>query len=92
VQVTLRGEPREDGLLVDVPEFERIVKETVIDRFDHKHLNDEIVEFKDLIPSVENIAKVIYRTLKPRFVQADANLANVMVWETPKTWCEYAED
>ena len=92
VQVTLRGEPRENGLLVDVPEFERIVKQAVINRFDHKHLNDELVEFKDLIPSVENIAKVIYRTLKPHFAPADATLANVTVWETPKTWCEYAED
>ena len=92
VQVTLRGEPRANGLLVDVPAFERIVKESVIDRFDHKHLNDEIAEFKELIPSVENIAKVIYRTLKPRFAQADVNLANVTVWETPKTWCEYAEE
>ena len=36
---------------------------------------------------VENIARVIYRLLKPRL----ANLAAVTVWETPKTWCEYSE-
>lgn len=91
LQVTLVGEPEgTTGLLVDVPAFERIVAETVIDRLDHKNLNVEVAEFADLIPSVENIAQVIYRLLKPKFEGA-TRLASVTVWETPKTWCEYSE-
>ncbi len=91
VQVTLTGLPNASGLLVDVPAFERIVATTVIDRFDHKNLNVELPEFRELIPSVENIAMTIYRLLKPQFRDAGANLASVTVWETPKTWCEYSE-
>ena len=95
VQVTLKGIPHETrrGVLVDVPAFERIVAETVIDRFDHKNLNVELPEFREtgLIPSVENIAMTIYRLLKPKFADSGAGLASVTVWETPKTWCEYAE-
>lgn len=91
VQVTLRGEPDERGVLVDVPAFERVVAEAVIDRFDHKNLNAELPEFRERIPSVENIAQVIYRLLQPRFAAARAELAAVTVWETPKTWCEYSE-
>lgn len=93
VQVTLKGLPDENGLLVEVPAFERVVAETVIDRFDHKNLNVEVAEFRDagLIPSVENIARVIYHMLKPNFADAGATLASVTVWETPKTWCEYSE-
>jgi len=91
LQVTLVGQPDENGLLVDVPAFERIVAETVIDRFDHKNLNAEVSEFRELIPSVENIARVIYRLLQPRFATEQARLAAVTVWETPKTWCEYSE-
>ena len=91
VQVTLKGVPGASGVLVDVPAFERIVAATVIDRFDHKNLNVEVAEFRDLIPSVENIALTIYRLLKPRFTDAGATLASVTVWETPKTWCEYSE-
>lgn len=89
VQVTLRGEPDQNGVLIEVPEFERIVGTTVIDRFDHKNLNVELPEFRELIPTVENIAMVIYRLLKARFNQG--HLASVTVWETPKTWCEYSE-
>ena len=91
VQVTLAGTPGKAGLLIDVPAFERIVAATVIERFDHKNLNVELPEFRDTIPSVENIAMTIYRLLKPRLTEADAQLASVTVWETPKTWCEYAE-
>ena len=93
VQVTLKGDPESNGVLVDVPAFERIVARTVIDRFDHKNLNVEVPEFRDagLIPSVENIAMTIYRLLKPRFTDAGATLASVTVWETPKTWSEYSE-
>jgi 6-pyruvoyltetrahydropterin/6-carboxytetrahydropterin synthase len=91
VQVTLKGTPGRSGLLVDVPAFERIVAATVIERFDHKNLNVELPEFREVIPSVENIAMTVYRLLKPRFAEAGAALASVTVWETPKTWCEYSE-
>jgi 6-pyruvoyltetrahydropterin/6-carboxytetrahydropterin synthase len=92
VQVTLAGEPDQSvGVLIDVPAMERIVSSTVIDRFDHKNLNVETEEFRDLIPSVENIAMVIFRMLKPQFERQRARLASVTVWETPKTWCEYSE-
>ena len=92
LQVTLAGEPdRVNGVLVDLPAFERVVATAVIDRFDHKNLNAEVPEFRELIPSVENIAMVIHRLLKPKLTAGDVRLAGVTVWETPKTWCEYTE-
>jgi 6-pyruvoyltetrahydropterin/6-carboxytetrahydropterin synthase len=91
LQVTLKGKPSTSGLLVDVPAFERVVKEYVIDKLDHKNLNLDVPEFKEFIPTVENIAMVIFRMLKSRFTGIGAELASVTVWETPKTWCEYSE-
>src|SRR5205823_184271 len=91
LQVTLVGTPDADGVLVEVPGFERVVAETVIDRFDHKHLNAEVPEFRELIPSVENIARVIYGLLAPKLKSDRTRLKSVTVWETPKTWCEYSE-
>ena len=92
VQVTLVGQPDSNGRLVDLPAFERAVATTLIDRFDHKNLNVEVPEFRELIPTVENIALVAYRLLKPELSGTQAKLASVTVWETPKTWCEYSED
>ena len=93
LQVTLVGQPNANGVLIDVPAFESIVAAAVVDRFDHRNLNIELPEFRELIPTVENIARVIYRLLKlQKFEGAGARLATVTVWETPKTWCEYGEE
>lgn len=91
VQVTVAGTPDDNGVIVPVPELERLVDQIVIERFDHRNLNVELAEFADLIPSVENIARVIYRLLKPKLTWPHAKLVSVTVWETPKTWCEYSE-
>jgi len=91
LQVTLTGTPGENGLLIDIPAFEETVARTVIDKFDHKNLNIEVSEFAAVIPSVENIAKVIYSLLKPRLQSERTKLASVTVWETGKTSCEYSE-
>jgi 6-pyruvoyltetrahydropterin/6-carboxytetrahydropterin synthase len=88
VQVAISGQPRCDGTLVNLPDLERLVASTVIDRFDHKHLNLEVPQFADLNPTVENIARIIFGLLKP----VVANLCSVTVWETPKTWCEFSEN
>ncbi len=72
-----------------LPQFEGLVKRYVIDRLDHKHLNLDVPEFATVIPSVENIAAVIWRLLKqtPNF----PTLQNIRVFETPKTWADYCE-
>lgn len=88
VQVAISGKPKADGTLVCLPDLERLVASTVIDRFDHKHLNLEVPEFAELNPTVENIARIIFGLLKP----VVANLASITVWETPKTWCEFSEN
>jgi 6-pyruvoyltetrahydropterin/6-carboxytetrahydropterin synthase len=91
LKVTLKGTPGSNGVLIDLPAMERIVDQAIIEKFDHKNLNVELPEFKNLLPSVENIAMVIYRTLQPKFAETPAKLANVKVWETSKTACEYEE-
>ena len=91
IQVTIKGEPDDNGIIMDVPRFERIVDATIVKRFDHRNLNVEAAEFRDVNPTVENIAKVIYGLLKPALNTGGTILHGVTVWETPKTWCEYTE-
>ncbi len=86
VEVTLAGESDQ---LLPLPQFEAIVKRQVIDRLDHKFLNLQIDEFRELNPSVENIAMVIWGWLGDDTL-APAMLQRVRVYETPKTWADYA--
>ncbi len=91
VDVTVAGVPdAKTGATVELPQFERIVKELVIDRFDHRHLNLDCDEFRRLNPTVENITRVIWDKLSGQF--ANARLTRVRVWETPKTYAEYSPE
>ena len=91
LEVTLRGPVDSTGRIIEAAAFERIVQEKVLERFDHKHLNLQTEEFKVNIPSVENIAKVIYGLLKAEFAALNVTLAAVTVWETSKTSAQYSE-
>lgn len=73
---------------VNLPAFEAKVKELVIDRLDHKHLNIDVDYFATVNPSVENIAIAIYNWLDGQF--GDHKLTNVRVYETPKTWADFS--
>lgn len=74
--------------------LERLVEETIIRRFDHRHLNRDVPEFAPdmgLIPTVENIARVCHDLLAER-LPAEAphsTLVNVTVWETDRTCATY---
>lgn len=80
-----------------LPDVEAAVADTILARFDHKHLNLDTPEFGPgaLNPSVENIARVFYELLAPviRDRSGDrARLRQITVWETEKTSCTYPAD
>jgi 6-pyruvoyltetrahydropterin/6-carboxytetrahydropterin synthase len=89
LHVTVAGQVDErTGLLVDVAALDRIVDEEIISRYDHKHLNHDVEEFRALNPSCENVVKVIWERLSPRLT--GARLARVGLRETSKNFFEYA--
>lgn len=74
--------------------LERVTDETLIRRFDHKHLNLDTPEFSEATgvnPSVENIARVFFDLLAPRIrdASAAATLRSITVWETDRTCAMY---
>ena len=66
---------------------EAIVKREVIDRFDHRNLNEQCEEFERLNPSVENITSVSRDLLLSPLAEAGGRLREITVWETEKTSC-----
>ena len=58
LEVTVAGAPdARQGVVLPLPRFEQVVQERIIQRFDHKHLNEDTPEFRDVNPSAENIAR-----------------------------------
>lgn len=89
LEVTVAGEPEaRSGAVLPLPRFEQVVKERVVDRLDHHHLNEDVPEFRAVNPSVENIARVIWGMLADHV--APARLQRVRVWETAKTCAAYS--
>jgi len=69
--------------------IERCVEREIMARFDHRHLNLDCPEFRDLNPSVEHIARVCHGLLAPALAAEGGTLRFVRVWETDKTSCRY---
>lgn len=86
--VKLTGEPDpQTGYLIDLKLLSDTIKENVLQKFDHKNLNLDTVEFKNLNPSAENIAIVIYNILREKI---DKKLdLQIRLYETERNFVEY---
>ena len=88
VVVKLIGEPDPDtGYVYDMKVLSDLIKVHVLNKFDHKNLNLDTEEFKELNPSAENIAIVIYNILRDKI---DEKLElKVRLYETERNFVEY---
>ena len=87
VSVTGEIDP-ETGYVIDVKILKDFIKSEVEDAFDHKNLNLDVPEFKDLNPTAENIVVVIYNKLK---AVLDEHLElEVTLFETPRNFVSYS--
>lgn len=87
VSVTGAIDP-ETGYVIDIQVLKDIIKEEVEDAFDHKNLNIEVPEFKDLNPTAEHIAVVIYNKIKPK-LKPNLDL-EITLYETPRNFVSYS--
>jgi 6-pyruvoyltetrahydropterin/6-carboxytetrahydropterin synthase len=86
VQVTGEIDP-ETGYVMDMKVLSDLIKVEILDRFDHKNLNLDTEEFKNLNPSAENIAIVIYEKLREK-LQTNLDL-KIRLYETERNFVEY---
>lgn len=86
--VKVSGEiDQKTGYVVDTKELSDLVKQHIIEKFDHRNLNLDTVEFKMLNPTAENIAIVIYNLLRP-FIAQHHDL-KITLYETERNYVEY---
>ncbi|MDH4044073.1 MAG: 6-carboxytetrahydropterin synthase [Gemmatimonadota bacterium] len=87
LEISIEGEvDPKTGYVVDLGLVKRIAEETVLAALDHTNLNLDVPEFRDLNPTAENIAVVIWRKLAGRL---PGKLAKIVLWETPRNCVEY---
>ena len=91
MDVKVTGVPDPDtGFVIDLKLLSDIIKEHVIEKFDHKNLNLDVKEFSNLNPTTENIVVVIFDILRGK-IDKDLNL-QVRLYETPRNFAEYPSE
>ena len=86
VEVTGEIDP-ETGFVLDMKYLSELIGEHILDRFDHKNLNEDVKEFENLNPTAENIAVVIWNILKQKL---DSNLdLAITLYETERNFVRY---
>lgn len=76
------------GYVMDMKVLKDLIKSEVESAFDHKNLNLEVPEFKEMNPTAENIAVVIYHKLRPH-IETDKDI-EVVLYETPRNFVTYS--
>lgn len=89
LHVTLKGDPDpETGFVFDVKKLSIIVKEHVIDKLDHKNLNEDVDFMKGQLCSIENLVFAIWKQLSPKLPE-NISLHCLKLYETPRIYVEY---
>jgi 6-pyruvoyltetrahydropterin/6-carboxytetrahydropterin synthase len=87
LEVTVAGSPDPvTGMIINLTDLDAAVNEQIIKRFDHKNLNLDTAEFRELNPTSENFVKVIWELLAPVL----PGLSKIGLYETEKNYFEYS--
>lgn len=88
LEVTVEGKPDSDGIVIDFVKLKKIVDECVIEKLDHKYLN-ECLGFNT---TCENMAVWIWNELESKLKSDAYHLYKIKLWETPTSFAEITED
>jgi 6-pyruvoyltetrahydropterin/6-carboxytetrahydropterin synthase len=90
VEVSLSGDvDPATGMIANLADLDAFVQRHVLEDFDHRSLNEDVLAFRDTVPTTENVCIEIFQRLKSF---PEAKLERVRVEETGKNSFEYAGD
>ena len=81
-EVSVSGRRDASGRVMPVADLDRSVRRAVLDRLDGRHLNRDVDEFSERVPTAENIARFIWDALAREL--PEGRLRRVRVLETRK--------
>lgn len=88
LEVTVAGAPDpETGYVIDLGNLKDVLREHVLDKVDHKNLNQEVGFMEGIIPSTENFAVAIWEELEDALPAGELHC--VRLYETPRNFVEY---
>jgi 6-pyruvoyltetrahydropterin/6-carboxytetrahydropterin synthase len=88
IQVSVKGKiDSETGMVIDLKKLKDIMRERVVDRVDHRNLNEDVDFLRGIVPTAENLARAFWAQLRPAI--AEGELYEVMLQETERNSVVY---
>jgi 6-pyruvoyltetrahydropterin/6-carboxytetrahydropterin synthase len=91
LQVTVSGKIQPTGMIINFTDLKQLVTDRILSRYDHACLN-ELVEYKKLPTTAENMVRHIFDDLAPCLEKEGIALTRVRLYETPDSWAEVTPD
>lgn len=89
MEVTLAGTPNpHTGYVFDLGQLARLLEELILEKVDHKNLNEQVDFLTGTNPTTENLAVAFWQQLQPH-ITPPARLHSIRLWETPRNSVEY---
>ncbi|HEY9824545.1 MAG TPA: 6-carboxytetrahydropterin synthase [Stenomitos sp.] len=87
LNVSMLGELDPYGMVLNLSDVKRVIREEITSQLDFAFLNDVWPEFENTLPTTENLARVIWHRLAPHLP-----LVNIQLYEHPRLWADYKGD
>jgi 6-pyruvoyltetrahydropterin/6-carboxytetrahydropterin synthase len=88
IEVTVAGSPPGDtGMVIDLKKLSDIIETELIERVDHKHMNQDVDFMKGIIPTAENLAIAFWKILQPKI--RSGSLYSIKLFESENNFVEY---
>ena len=82
--VSLEGELDQYGMVENLSTVKKVIKQEVTSQLNYSYLNNVWSEFQETLPTMENIARIIWQKLAPHL-----SLVNIKLYEHPTLWADY---
>ncbi len=91
VEVTVRGEvSARTGMVMNLADLMRILRERVLPQVDHKHLNLDVPFLAGIIPTAENVAIALWAEIEPEVRRfAGCRLDRIRLFESRSSFVDY---
>lgn len=88
IHVSVKGPINEEtGMVIDLKKLKDIVRNRVIDRVDHRNLNEDVDFLRGVVPTAENLARCFWQQLQPAI--DEGSLHEIVIQETEKNSVVY---
>ena len=91
IEVSVEGDvDPETGMVIDLKELKAIMRRAVVDRVDHKNLNEDVDFLRGIVPTAENLARCFWEQIEPQVSRG--RLSEIVLHETERNKVVYRGD